>query len=128
MSVYPSAKLIILCTNPDELIEIAKRELKGEWNIIRGSHYFVEFLMSGVSKGKGLIDLCEHFGYELKEVVAFGDGDNDKEFLEVAGWGVAMKNAGALAKHSANEVTEYTNDEDGVAIHLEKMEDLNLFA
>jgi hydroxymethylpyrimidine pyrophosphatase-like HAD family hydrolase len=60
-----------------------------------------------VSKGSSLQRLCsEHLNVELKNVAAFGDGDNDKEMLECAGIGFAMKNAGEMAKNSANVVIE----------------------
>jgi len=62
----PSAKLIILTSDPDELIRVAKAELRGSYNIIKGSSYFVEFLDSGMSKGKGLLEMCKHLGnYEI---------------------------------------------------------------
>jgi len=64
-------------------------------------------------------------GVPLDNVVAFGDGDNDIEFLRMAGRGIAMKNARDVAKSAANEVTLFSNDEDGVAMHLELMNLLN---
>lgn len=35
-----------------------------------------------VNKGEGLRRLCEALGVPCEEVVAFGDGDNDIEFLQ----------------------------------------------
>ena len=58
----PSAKLIILTPDPDELIRIAKVELSGSYNMIKGSSYFAEFLDSGMSKGVGLVEMCRHLG------------------------------------------------------------------
>ena len=52
----------------------------------------------------------------MSKVISFGDGDNDKEFLEMSGFGIAMKNAGKQAKESSKLVLEWTNDEDGVAL------------
>jgi 5-amino-6-(5-phospho-D-ribitylamino)uracil phosphatase len=80
-----------------------------------------------MSKGQGLLDMCKLMNIDAREVVAFGDGNNDKEFLEFAGLGVAMKNAGELAKSVAGEITDFTNDEDGVAVHLEILESRGLF-
>ena len=57
-------------------------------------------------------------------MVAFGDGDNDVEFLRYAGWGVAMKNGGMMAKSAANDITESSNDEDGMALYLENLEEV----
>jgi hypothetical protein len=63
----------------------------------------------------------EKLGMELENVAAFGDGDNDVEFLSYAGLGVAMNNAKDVAKDASKMITEFSNDENGVAIHLEKM-------
>jgi hydroxymethylpyrimidine pyrophosphatase-like HAD family hydrolase len=41
----------------------------------------------------------------LEGVVAFGDGENDIEVLQLAGWGVAMKNARVMLKDVADEIT-----------------------
>ena len=49
----------------------------------------------------------------LEEVIAFGDGDNDIEFLQLAGRGVAMQNARHTLKAVADEITEFSNDEVG---------------
>lgn len=120
----PSAKLIILMEDPDELIRLAKEELKGSYNMIKGASYFAEFLESDMSKGAGLLQMCKQLEVKPEEVVAFGDGDNDVEFLQYAGWGVAMKNGGVMAKSAANDITERTNDEDGMALYLEKLEEI----
>ena len=41
-----------------------------------------------------------------------------------AGWGVAMANAGPAVKEAADEVLEFTNEEDGVARVLAGVFDL----
>jgi hydroxymethylpyrimidine pyrophosphatase-like HAD family hydrolase len=71
----------------------------------------VEILSPNVHKGHGLKQLCLEIGVPLEEVIAFGDGDNDIEFLELAGKGIAMKNARDTLKAVADEITEWTNDE-----------------
>ena len=69
----------------------------------------MEFLAAGASKGDGLLRLCRAIDVPVESTVAFGDGENDKEFLELAGLGVAMKNACPLAKKAAGRVIEVTN-------------------
>ena len=120
---HGSAKLIIFSHDCDDLIEKARAELtQGIWHFFKGTDYFCEFLHADMSKGEGLKTMIKQLGVDLKQVVAFGDGNNDKEFIEYAGLGVAMRNASELAKSVADEITEFTNDEDGVALHLEKLE------
>jgi hydroxymethylpyrimidine pyrophosphatase-like HAD family hydrolase len=116
----PPSKLLIVCSTDkvDEITHLVNRELNGDKangtvaNVIRGSPpFFVEILHPEVHKGHGLKQLCEEIGVPLEEVVAFGDGDNDIEFLQLAGRGVAMKNARETLKAVADEITEWTNDE-----------------
>ena len=56
-------------------------------------------------------------------MVAFGDGDNDKEFLSVAGLGVAMINARASANEGTDAISEKTNSQNGVVHELCKLLD-----
>lgn len=65
----PSAKLIILMEDPDELIRLAKEELKGSYNMIKGASYFAEFLESDMSKGAGLLQMCKQLGKILLYVL-----------------------------------------------------------
>lgn len=121
----PAAKILILTADPDSLIKLCKDRFPPDmFHTIKGSPFpfFVEFLPFGVNKGEGLKSIAEICGINMSEVVAFGDGDNDAEMLQQAGLGVAMRNAGQKAKSCANLTMEWTNDQDGVACYLEKME------
>ena len=62
------------------------------------------------------------------KTVAFGDSWNDIEFLTLAGLGIAMKNGREQVKAAANLVTDFDNNEDGLAIHLEQMLENNMFS
>ena len=46
-------------------------------------------------------------------MIAFGDGENDREMLEAAGLGVAMANGNPVLKAVADTVTA-SNDEEGI--------------
>jgi hydroxymethylpyrimidine pyrophosphatase-like HAD family hydrolase len=103
------AKVLILSNDAQTLYAKGKaRYTEEQLNIFIGSPhpYFVEFLNPSASKGAGLAQVCEHLGIRMSEVVAFGDGDNDKEMLQLAGMGVAMRNATPGAKEAANVVLE----------------------
>jgi len=108
----------------DHTLRLLEEQLPdGLVTLIRGSPpFFVEVLCPGVDKGAGLRRMCEGLGISLDEVVAFGDGDNDIEFLQAAGLGIAMANARPTLKAVADRVTELTHGEDGVAHELELME------
>eukprot|EP00854_Cymbomonas_tetramitiformis_P011465 gene11465-13551_t len=79
----------------------------------------LEILPLGSSKGAGVEILLQRMGVPAREVMAIGDGENDKEMLQLAGIGVAMGNAVpptcAVADHRVG-----SNDEDGVAEAIEK--------
>ena len=86
---------------------------------IPGSNTLIEVMAAGVSKASGLSRICDHYGFESDDVVAFGDMPNDIEMLDWAGHGVAMANAHPDAKAVANEIA-LSNNEDGVARVLER--------
>jgi len=77
---------------------------------------------SGVDKASALRWLCDHLGVPTEQVVAFGDGGNDVSMLELAGLGVAMANGSEAAKGGADVVSSWTNDQDGVAQELLKLQ------
>ena len=88
---------MIFSDDPHKVVEIYKdRFPTGLFNIVIGSPFpfFIEFLPAGSNKGEGLRRLCEIINQPMSKVISFGDGDNDKEFLEMSGFGIAMKNAG----------------------------------
>ena len=98
-----------MTTEPDKLIKEAYRiNLDSEFNIIKGSPdpFFVEFLRKDVSKGATLLQICGQIGVDISQVAAFGDGDNDKEMLDLVGLGVAMKNAKSAAKEVADVIID----------------------
>ena len=76
------------------------------------------------NKGKAVLDLGRKLGVSADQIIAFGDGDNDVTMIEAAGIGVAMKNGMQTPKDAADIITEYTNDEDGVARVLEELLEL----
>jgi len=81
---------------------------------------FIEMGPRGVTKATGLASWCARQDVRAEEVVAFGDMPNDIPMLRWAGWGVAMGNGHVETLEAADEVTA-TNDEDGVAIVVERL-------
>jgi len=74
----------------------------------------------GVHKALGLSVIAKSMSLGPEDIIAFGDEHNDLEMLEYAGWGVAMANGTQQLKTVANDVTDKTNGEDGMADYLEK--------
>jgi len=62
----------------------------------------------GVNKGTAMRELAREMGLSPAEMMAIGDSENDIEMLEVAGIGVAVRNAPARTRSAADWVTERT--------------------
>ncbi len=80
--------------------------------------YFLEFAHPDVSKGSGLAFVAERLGFRAEETVACGDGENDRELLDWAGFGVAVANAHEDVLARADLVVPSVQEE-GVAVLLE---------
>jgi Cof subfamily protein (haloacid dehalogenase superfamily) len=72
------------------------------------------------SKGVGVAAAAAELGIARDEVMAVGDNFNDLEMLEFAGTSVVMANADALLRDRQEFHSTATNDEDGVALAIEK--------
>lgn len=79
----------------------------------RWSPTFIDVIPAGGGKHVAIQKIMKRYGYKKDEVMAFGDGGNDKTMLMTAGIGVAMGNANEDVKKIADYVTT-TVDNDGV--------------
>ncbi len=116
----PPTKLVTI-GDPTELdaLEIRMKTRFGERLFISKSlPYFLEFANAGVTKGSGMDFVAEHLGLEQARVVAFGDGENDVELLEWAGYAVAVANAHERVLAAADLVAPSV-EEEGVAQVIE---------
>lgn len=68
-------------------------------------------MREGVTKASAIEILAENLGIDKKEIIAVGDGGNDKEMLEAVGLKVAMKNAKPSLKEIADVITPVDNNE-----------------
>ncbi len=113
-------KLVVI-DDPGVLDGLKQRMLgrfDGRLYISKSLPYFLEFASPDVTKATGLEFLANHLGFARKRTVAFGDGENDIELVDWAGYGVAVENADQLAKEVADFVCPSV-DEEGVAQVLE---------
>ena len=65
----------------------------GRLYIAKSLPFFLEFAHPDVTKGAGLAVPRRALGFTRERTVAFGDGENDIELVEWAGYGVAVENA-----------------------------------
>jgi Cof subfamily protein (haloacid dehalogenase superfamily) len=126
LTSVPAVKLLARSASygPDDFAALVSRTLGGIAEATHSSSAaLVEISAAGVTKAAGLAWLCEREGFTAADVVAFGDMPNDLPLLAWAGRSVAMENAHPAVKEIADEVT-LSNDEDGVAVYLEKLFEL----
>ena len=79
----------------------------------------LEMSPENITKGSGLVELCDFLNIDIADTVAVGDAPNDKEILQIAGVGVAMGNSNDEIKKIADFIT-LDNDNDGVAVAIDK--------
>ena len=91
--------------------------------IAKSLPYFLELASPAISKGSGLAFVAEQLGFAAERTIAFGDGENDLELLEWAGFGVAVANAHDELKVGADWICP-SAEEEGVAQVVEAVLDL----
>lgn len=77
----------------------------------RWSPLFIDVIPAGGGKHVAIEKIMDYYGYSKNEIMAFGDGGNDKTMLMAAGIGVAMGNANDDVKEVADYVTSSVDDE-----------------
>ncbi|HGD1542520.1 TPA: HAD-IIB family hydrolase [Streptococcus agalactiae] len=82
--------------------------------LTRSSPYSMDVISEEQSKVKGIERVGQRYGFDLSEVIAFGDSDNDIEMLSQVGISVAMGNASQQVKENARYTTADNND-DGIS-------------
>lgn len=80
--------------------------------------YWLEIGPKGVDKGTMLEKIAAYKHIDLKDVIAFGNGENDLPMLIKAGTGIAMGNAFEHVKKLSDEVCG-DNESDGIGKYLE---------
>ena len=77
-------------------------------------HCTFEFQDPRINKGVGLEKYCERYNIDMKDVLAFGDQENDIGLMKSSGYGVCLSNGADLTKSYAKAVTEHDVLDDGV--------------
>ena len=69
--------------------------------IAKSLPHYLEMAASDVSKATGVRFVCERLGIDQARTVAFGDGENDRELLDAAGFGIAVADGfDGLSEHA----------------------------
>ena len=118
----PPVKSLHDALKSDVFQVIAFMENETEQNIIiqlprcettRWHPLFTDIVPFGSSKDIGIDKVIAHFGIDIDETMAFGDGGNDITMLRHVGTGIAMGNADEEVKAAADYITT-SADDDGI--------------
>ncbi len=104
----------------DELEARMKERFEARLYISKSLPFFLELANPAVTKGAGLAFLAERLGFSAERTIAFGDGENDVELLDWAGYAVAVANAHERVLAAADLVCPPV-DEEGVAQVIEAL-------
>jgi Cof subfamily protein (haloacid dehalogenase superfamily) len=122
----PPTKLVVI--NDPEVLDGLEERLKARFDgrlyISKSLPFFLELASPDVTKAAGLEFVAERLGFSRAGTVACGDGENDVELLEWAGYAVAVANADERVLAAADFVCPSV-DEEGVAQVLEAFLDSN---
>jgi Cof subfamily protein (haloacid dehalogenase superfamily) len=102
----------------DDLESVLKPRFAGRLFVSKSLPHFLEFAHPDVSKGSGLQFVADRLGFVPAATVACGDGENDRELLDWAGFAVAVANAHEDILERADLVVPDVEHE-GVALLLE---------
>jgi Cof subfamily protein (haloacid dehalogenase superfamily) len=118
----PMTKLLARCPDADleELLAVSRTLAGDDASATLAGDAFVELAAAGVGKEHAVAAIAAGRGIDRARVVAFGDHLTDAAMVAWAGHGVAVANAHPAVLAAADEVTA-SNDEDGVAIVLERI-------
>lgn len=119
---FAPCKCMLVSDDEEALVALEehwKKKLNGALNVFRSERCFLEVVPCAIDKANSLGALLEQLDVKREEVIAIGDGVCDVTMIQLAGLGIAMGHSQDSVKACADFVTA-TNEEDGVAIAVEK--------
>ena len=112
---------ITMLLSPEEADRVSQafnRDFDGNLVAVPSGFGAIDFIQKGMHKAWGLKQLLKHWGLSESNVMAFGDGDNDLELLQMAGRSYAMENASPAILQVADQIAPHHKDQ-GVLTVLE---------
>lgn len=101
------------CVFYDASMDAEFQDRFSEFRLVRWHKNSVDIVPKNGSKAETIAALATKVGIREKNIITFGDGNNDIEMLRLAGTGIAMGNAAKNVQAAADIVTD-TNDQDGI--------------
>ena len=112
---------ITMLLSPEEADRVSQafnRDFDGNLVAVPSGFGAIDFIQKGMHKAWGLKQLLNHWELSENNVMAFGDGDNDLELLQMAGRSYAMENASPAILQVADQIAPHHKDQ-GVLTVLE---------
>jgi Cof subfamily protein (haloacid dehalogenase superfamily) len=119
---FEPCKIKIVSDDKEKIWAVEKplrMRLNGVADVIRSENAILEIVAPSVNKGDSLNVLLDILKIPAEKVMAIGEGVADIPMLQSAGFSIAMGNAPDSVRICADAATA-TNDEDGVAMAVEK--------
>ena len=113
---------MVIPGEPEELqkfIPKLKEKIGGKAVIFISKPFFLEILPFNCGKGEAVLWLADRLSLTQKDTMGFGDSMNDESMITLTNYSVAMKNGLDVIKKQAAFITDYSNNEDGLAHFIE---------
>lgn len=81
----------------------------------------LEYMNKNGCKWKSIKEYAQSKGIKPEEIVTIGDDNNDIEMIINSGLGIAMKNGTHKIKEAADIISQYDNNNYGVAVEIKKI-------
>ncbi|AQQ53852.1 Cof-type HAD-IIB family hydrolase [Planococcus lenghuensis] len=107
----PVYQALVFCAREEEP---AYHESFPDLDFVRWHRVSCDILPAGGSKAEGIKKLIKATGHALEDTIAFGDGLNDVQMMDLAGYSVVMGNGHEEVKKKADYITDHV-DEHGLA-------------
>lgn len=95
-------------------------DLTENLDVSYSSNRYMEINRKGVSKGSGLLRLCEILHVDIKDTIAIGDNYNDLTMIKEAGLGIGVANVIDEMRPACDVITENDCDHSAVAEVINK--------
>jgi Cof subfamily protein (haloacid dehalogenase superfamily) len=109
----------LLLNDNNDRLQIIKDNLQkkyvGELDIFFSKECYLEMVNIETNKGLALRRLAGTLGIDMSEVIAVGDGQNDRAMIEYAGLGCLMINGEKDITSVANYITQNDNNNSAIA-------------
>ena len=107
-----------------EVSHMSRKIIKQGTEEIALEYFYTEVSAKDVDKWNALEEVIKLMNISKEEVLTIGDNANDVKMIKNAGLGIAMGESAPYVKKCADKIT-LNNDEDGVAVALKEIFEIN---